>query len=191
MLAIFLLPCALVFMFGRMLGDRRHGWVILAAMLTLFGLAFAALYWAESHANPLITTLGVDAGQGNMEGKELRFGVLGSSLFATITTAASCGAVNAMHDSLMPLAGGVTMWLMQLGEVVFGSFEMKMVSIAILIGLFLVLTGTALTVMTEAGRVGILNPGPHGFSEVLYVFSSAANNNGSAVCRLIGEYPLL
>lgn len=142
--------------------------------------------------------------------------MLGSSLFATITTAASCGAVNAMHDSLMPLAGGVTMWLMQLGEVVFGgvgsglygmvlfailavflcglmigrtpeylgkkigSFEMKMVSIAILIGPFLVLTGTALSVMTEAGRVGILNPGPHGFSEVLYAFSSAANNNGSA-----------
>lgn len=225
MLAIFLLPCALVFMFGRMLGDRRHGWVILAAMLTLFGLAFAALYWAESHANPLITTLGVDAGQGNMEGKELRFGVLGSSLFATITTAASCGAVNAMHDSLMPLTGGVTMWLMQLGEVVFGgvgsglygmvlfailavflcglmigrtpeylgkkigSFEMKMVSIAILIGPFWVLTGTALSVMTEAGRVGILNPGSHGFSEVLYAFSSAANNNGSAFAGLSANTP--
>ena len=174
MLAIFLIPAALVFMFGRMVGDTRQGITILAAMTLLFVMMFTVVYWSESQSNPQLTALGVEQIAGNMEGKETRFGALESALFATITTAASCGAVNAMHDSFMPLGGGATLWLIQLGEVVFGgvgsglygmlvfailavflaglmvgrtpeylgkkigSFEMKMVSIAILITPFLV-----------------------------------------------------
>ncbi|MCG9081971.1 potassium-transporting ATPase subunit KdpA [Laribacter hongkongensis] len=225
MLSIFLLPAALVVMFGRMVGDLRQGVVLLAAMTVLFVGAFAVVYLAESQANPLLTALGAAGDSGNLEGKEVRFGVLASSLFATITTAASCGAVNAMHDSLMPLGGGMTMLLMQLGEVVFGGVgsglygmllfavlavfmaglmigrtpeylgkkigapEMKLVSVAILVGPLLVLAGTAIAVLTEAGRAGMANPGAHGFSEVLYAFSSAANNNGSAFAGLSANTP--
>ncbi|MBP8813154.1 MAG: potassium-transporting ATPase subunit KdpA [Laribacter sp.] len=225
MLSIFLLPAALVVTFGRMVGDPRQGVVLLAAMTVLFVGAFAVVYLAESQANPLLTALGAAGDSGNLEGKEVRFGVLASSLFATITTAASCGAVNAMHDSLMPLGGGMTMLLMQLGEVVFGGVgsglygmllfailavfiaglmigrtpeylgkkigapEMKMVSVAILVGPLLVLAGTAIAVLTEAGRAGMANPGAHGFSEVLYAFSSAANNNGSAFAGLNANTP--
>jgi len=231
MLSIFMIPAALCFVFGRMVGDRRQGWAIFAAMYVLFiGFAVAAIVF-EQQGNPQLAALGVDqlasttqAG-GNMEGKEVQFGIAASGLFATITTAASCGAVNAMHDSFTPLGGAVPMVLMQLGEVVFGGvgsglygmlifanmavfiaglmigrtpeylgkkievFEMKMVSIVILITPLMVLLGTAVAVMTEGGRAGILNPGAHGFSEVLYALTSAANNNGSAFAGLSANTP--
>jgi K+-transporting ATPase ATPase A chain len=226
MIAMFLIPAGLCFTFGRMVGDSRQGWAVISAMTAVFVVMAVVAIWAESQGNPLFTPLGVDqtssmlqAG-GNMEGKETRFGIVASALFATITTAASCGAVNAVHDSLTPLGGLVPMWLMQLGEVVFGgvgaglygmlifaimavfvaglmigrtpeyigkkieSFEMKMTSIVILVTPFLVLVGTAIAVMTDAGRLGIFNPGAHGFSEILYALASASNNNGSAFAGL-------
>jgi potassium-transporting ATPase potassium-binding subunit len=231
MLAIFAIPTALCFVFGRMVGDQRQGWTVLAAMTVLF-VAFAipaTLF--EQQGNPALAVLGVDQSAsatqagGNMEGKETRFGINASTLFAVITTAASCGAVNAMHDSFTPLGGAVPLVLIQLGEVVFGGVgsglygmlvfalmavfiaglmigrtpeylgkkievhEMKMVSIAILVTPLLVLIGTAIAVSSEAGRAGILNPGPHGFSEVLYALSSAANNNGSAFAGLSANTP--
>jgi K+-transporting ATPase ATPase A chain len=225
MLSIFLIPAALCIMFGRMVGDVRQGVVLLSAMTVIFVAAVATVYWAESHANPLLTQLGMDASTGNMEGKETRFGVVASSLFAVITTAASCGAVNAMHDSLMPIGGMVPMVLIKLGEVVFGgvgsglygmlvfailavflaglmigrtpeylgkkieSFEMKMISIAILATPLLVLGGTAISVIAKDGLAGMANPGAHGFSEVLYAYASAANNNGSAFAGLSANTP--
>ncbi len=225
MLSIFLIPAALCFTFGRMVGDTRQGWAVLAAMSLMFVvLAYLAMHF-EQQANPRLTQLGVDASAGNMEGKETRFGIADSGLFATITTAASCGAVNAMHDSFTPLGGLVPLVNMQLGEVVFGgvgtglygmlvfaimavfiaglmigrtpeylgkkieSFEMKMVSIAILVTPLLVLVGTAIAVMAVDGRAGIANPGAHGFSEILYAFTSAANNNGSAFAGLSANTP--
>ncbi len=231
MLSIFLIPGALCCTFGRMVGDIRQGWAVLAAMIILFVVMAVAAITFEQQGNPLFTTANVDqiasASQagGNMEGKETRFGIADSGLFATITTAASCGAVIAMHDSFTPLGGMIPLVLMQLGEVVFGgvgsglygmlvfaimaifiaglmigrtpeylgkkieAFEMKMVSIAILVTPLLVLAGTAIAVMSADGRAGILNPGPHGFSEVLYAFSSAANNNGSAFAGLSANTP--
>ena len=231
MLAIFLIPAALVFMFGRMVGDARQGWAVLAAMTAIFVVAVTLLTVQEQQGNPLLATLGVDQAVsstqpgGNMEGKEARFGIAASGLFAAITTAASCGAVNAMHDSFTPLGGLVPLVLMQLGEVVFGgvgsglygmlvfailtvfiaglmigrtpeylgkkieTFEMKMTSIAILVTPTLVLACAALAVLTEAGRAGIANPGAHGFSEILYAFTSAANNNGSAFAGLSANTP--
>jgi potassium-transporting ATPase potassium-binding subunit len=231
MISMFLIPAALCLVFGRMVGDGRQGWALLGAMTVIFvAMALIAL-WAEQHGNPLLTQLGVDQAHsalqpgGNMEGKEARLGINASALFATITTAASCGAVNAVHDSFTPLGGMVPMWLMQLGEVVFGgvgsglygmlifaimavfiaglmigrtpeyigkkiqSFEMKMTSIVILVTPFLVLVGTAIAVMAEQGKAGIFNPGAHGFSEVLYALSSAANNNGSAFAGLSANTP--
>ncbi len=225
MLSIFLIPGALCFTFGRMVGDSRQGWAVLAAMTLMFvALACIAMHY-EQQANPLLTQLGVDAGAGNMEGKESRFGIADSALFATITTLASCGAVNAMHDSFTPLGGLVPLVDMQLGEVVFGgvgtglygmlvfailavfvaglmigrtpeylgkkieSYEMKMTSIAILVTPLLVLLGTAIAVMSVDGRAGIANPGAHGFSEILYAFTSAANNNGSAFAGLSANTP--
>jgi K+-transporting ATPase ATPase A chain len=231
MLAIFLIPAALCVTFGRMVGDGRQGWAVLAAM----SLMFVAMAWMamsfEQQGNPHLAVLGVDQGVsplqsgGNMEGKETRFGIADSALFATITTAASCGAVNAMHDSFTPLGGLVPLANMQLGEVVFGgvgtglygmlvfailavfiaglmigrtpeylgkkieAYEMKMSSIAILVTPLLVLLGTAIAVMTEAGRAGIANPGAHGFSEILYALTSAANNNGSAFAGLSANTP--
>jgi potassium-transporting ATPase potassium-binding subunit len=226
MVAIFLIPAALVFSFGDIVGDCRQGHALLAAMVLIFVPAMVATTAAEQAGNPLVAKLGVDqvatAGQagGNMEGKEARFGIADSALFSTITTAASCGAVNAMHDSFTPLGGLVPMWLMQLGEVVFGgvgsglygmlvfavvavfvaglmigrtpeylgkkieTFEMQMAATAVLVTPFLVLVGTGLAVVMEPGLKGIANPGPHGFSEVLYAYSSAANNNGSAFAGL-------
>jgi potassium-transporting ATPase potassium-binding subunit len=231
MLAIFLIPAALCFVFGRMVGDIRQGWALLSAMTVIFVFMAWVAIAAEQQGNPIITHLGVDQSHtamqagGNMEGKESRFGIVASALFATITTAASCGAVNAMHDSFTPLGGLVPMWMIQLGEVVFGgvgsglygmlifaimavfiaglmigrtpeyigkkieSFEMKMTSIVILVTPFLALVGTALAVMTEHGRLGIANPGAHGFSEILYAASSAANNNGSAFAGLSANTP--
>jgi K+-transporting ATPase ATPase A chain len=231
MVSIFLIPAALCFLLGRMVGDMRQGWAVLAAMTLLFVAFVIPATWAEMQGNPQLTALGVDPvgslaqSGGNMEGKEVRFGINASTLFAVITTAASCGAVNAMHDSFTPLGGAVPMVMIQLGEVVFGGVgsglygmlvfailavfiaglmigrtpeylgkkievrEMKLVSLAILITPLLVLLGTAVALMTDAGRAGILNPGAHGFSEVLYALSSAANNNGSAFAGLSANTP--
>ncbi|MEP6546468.1 MAG: potassium-transporting ATPase subunit KdpA [Gammaproteobacteria bacterium] len=231
MIAMFLIPAALCFTFGRMVGDSRQGWAVFSAMTAIFVVMAVVAMWAEGQGNPLLTPLGVDQAHsalqagGNMEGKESRFGIVASALFATITTSASCGAVNAMHDSFTPLGGMVPMWLIQLGEVVFGgvgsglygmlifaimavfvaglmigrtpeyigkkieSFEMKMTSVVILVTPFLVLVGTAVAVMVESGRLGIFNPGAHGFSEVLYALSSASNNNGSAFAGLSANTP--
>ncbi|MFA9438668.1 potassium-transporting ATPase subunit KdpA [Uliginosibacterium sp. sgz301328] len=225
MLAIFLIPAALCLAFGRMVGDARQGVAILAAMTVIFIVMAAVAIKAEGHANPLLTALGMDGNGGNLEGKDVRFGSVASALFAVVTTAASCGAVNAMHDSFMPLGGLVPMWLIQLGEVVFGgvgaglygmlvfaieavflaglmigrtpeylgkkleSFEMKMVSVAILATPLLILGGTALAVTAGSGLAGFANPGAHGFSEALYAFSSAANNNGSAFAGLSANTP--
>ena len=231
MLSIFLIPAALCFAFGRAVGDLRQGWAVLAAMTVLFVLAVIAITPAEQAGNPLLVPLGVDQtasalqSGGNMEGKETRFGINASSLFTVITTAASCGAVNTMHDSLTPLGGMVPMVMMQLGEVVFGgtgtglygmlifailavfisglmigrtpeylgkkieAHEMKLTSIAILITPILVLAGTALAVLADAGKAGIANPGAHGFSEILYALTSAGNNNGSAFAGLSANTP--
>ncbi|HZE90216.1 MAG TPA: potassium-transporting ATPase subunit KdpA [Rhizobacter sp.] len=231
MLSIFLIPAGLVFMFGRLVGDPRQAWAVLAAMTAIFIVSVVVVTAQEQQGNPLLAQLGADqsasAAQpgGNMEGKETRFGIAASGLFAAITTAASCGAVNAMHDSFTPLGGMVPLVLMQLGEVVFGgvgsglygmlifailavfiaglmigrtpeylgkkieSFEMKMTSIAILVTPILVLAGAALAVLTDAGKAGIANPGAHGFSEIFYAFTSAANNNGSAFAGLSANTP--
>jgi potassium-transporting ATPase potassium-binding subunit len=225
MLLIFLIPAALCTTFGRMVGDSRQGWALLTAMTLMFiPLAIAAMHF-EGQGNPLMANLGVDLSPGNLEGKETRFGSAESGLFATITTLASCGAVNSMHDSFLPLGGFVTLWNMMLGEVVFGgvgtglygllvfavmavfiaglmigrtpeylgkkieAFDMKMVAIAILVTPILVLAGTAIAVTTTAGVAGIANPGPHGFTEILYAFTSAANNNGSAFAGLSANTP--
>lgn len=231
MIAIFLIPAGLCFAFGRVVGDMRQGWAVLAAMTVMFVIAVVAIIPAEHAGNPLFASLGVDQAAsalqsgGNMEGKEVRFGIDASALFAAVTTAASCGAVNAMHDSFTPLGGMVPMVLMQLGEVVFGGVgsglygmlifamlavfiaglmigrtpeylgkkievrEMKLISIAILVTPILVLAGTAVAVIAGAGKAGIANPGAHGFSEILYALSSAANNNGSAFAGLSANTP--
>ncbi|MDH6591758.1 K+-transporting ATPase ATPase A chain [Variovorax sp. TBS-050B] len=231
MLAIFLIPAGLCFAFGRVVGDIRQGWAVLAAMTAMFVVAVVVVVHAEQAGNPLLAPLGVDqvAGAlqsgGNMEGKEVRFGIDASALFAAITTAASCGAVISMHDSFTPLGGMVPMVLMQLGEVVFGGVgsglygmlvfavlavfiaglmigrtpeylgkkievrEMKLIAITILVTPVLVLAGTAVAALAGAGRAGIANPGAHGFSEVLYALSSAANNNGSAFAGLSANTP--
>jgi K+-transporting ATPase ATPase A chain len=231
MLAIALIPAALTYTFGRMVGDTRQGWALLAAMMILFVSLLSVAAYNEQRGNPALTGLGVDQAAsatqagGNMEGKETRFGIAASALFATVTTATSCGAVNGMHDSFTPLGGFVPLFQMQLGEVVFGgvgtglysmlifaivgvfiaglmigrtpeylgkkieAFEMKMSSIAILVMPFIVLTGTAVAVSVDAGRAGVGNPGTHGFSEILYAFSSAGNNNGSAFAGISANTP--
>jgi K+-transporting ATPase ATPase A chain len=231
MLSMFLIPAALCFVFGRMVGDSRQGWAVIGAMTLIFAVMALVLLSAEQKGNPVFAALHVDQAAtalqagGNMEGKETRFGIVASALFATITTAASCGAVNAVHDSFTPLGGLVPMWLIELGEVVFGgagsglygmlifaimavfiaglmigrtpeyigkkieSFEMKMTAIVILITPCLVLVGSAIAVMTTQGKLGIFNPGAHGFSEILYALSSAANNNGSAFAGLSANTP--
>ncbi|MFL6708940.1 MAG: potassium-transporting ATPase subunit KdpA [Massilia sp.] len=231
MLAIFLIPAGLCFAFGRMVGDQRQGVAVLSAMALIFLMSTVVLMGAEQTAHPQFAALGVDQAAstmqagGNMEGKETRFGIAASSLFAAVTTAASCGAVNGMHDSFTPIGGMVPLLLIQLGEVVFGgvgsglygmlvfaimavfiaglmigrtpeylgkkiqSYEMKMTAIAILVTPVLVLGGTAIAVMLDVGKAGIANPGAHGFSEILYAFSSAANNNGSAFAGLSANTP--
>jgi potassium-transporting ATPase potassium-binding subunit len=230
-LAILLIPAALCYTFGRMIGDTRQGWALLAAMTLIFVPLLVAVYIGEGVGNPVLTGLGADQVAtatnpgGNMEGKEVRFGVPNSALWAVATTSASNGSVNAMHDSFMPLSGMVPMWLIQLGEVVFGgvgsglygmimfalvtvfiaglmigrtpeylgkklgAFEIKMASIAILLPPLLVLCGTAIAVMVDAGKAGVSNPGEHGFSEILYAFSSASNNNGSAFAGISANTP--
>jgi len=231
MLALLVIPASLTYTFGRMVGDTRQGWAVLAAMSMLFVALLLTAEYNEQRGNPLLARLGVDQGAsalqpgGNMEGKEARFGIGASALFAAATTATSCGAVNSQHDSYTPLGGFVPLFQMQLGEVVFGgvgtglysilifaiigvfiaglmigrtpeylgkkieAFEMKMSSIAILVMPFIVLTGTALAVSLEAGRAAVGNPGAHGFSEILYAFSSAANNNGSAFAGISANTP--
>ena len=222
MLSILLIPAALVYTYGKMLGDTRQGWALLATMTFIFVALLAVAVWAEQGGNPAFTPLGVDQqasalqSGGNMEGKETRFGIVNSALWATATTAASNGSVDAMHDSFMPLGGLVPLFMIQLGEIIFGgvgsglygmlafvivavfvaglmvgrtpeymgkkveAYEMKMASLMLLIPILLAKVGTALAVALPAGVATIYNPGPHGFSEVLYAFSSAANNNGSA-----------
>ncbi|MBP6563884.1 MAG: potassium-transporting ATPase subunit KdpA [Neisseriaceae bacterium] len=228
---ILLIPVALCFCFGRMVGDTRQGWAIFATMTTLFVLLVMVIFYFEQQANPLFGSAidstvqpGLQAG-GNMEGKETRFGIVASALFTAVTTAASCGAVNNMHDSLMPLSGLVPMVLMQTGEIVFGGVgsglygmlllviltvfiaglmigrspeylgkkieagEMKAVSLALLTVPCLVLLGTAIASVTAVGQSGVSNPGAHGFSQILYAFTSAANNNGSAFAGLGANTP--
>ncbi|MEA3153685.1 MAG: potassium-transporting ATPase potassium-binding subunit [Betaproteobacteria bacterium] len=231
MLAILLIPAALCYTFGRMVGDTRQGWAILAAMTIVFVALLAVSVGSEQSGNPVLAKLGVDQtvsdtqSGGNMEGKETRFGIANSTLWATATTAASNGSVNAMHDSFTPLGGAVPLWLIQLGEVIYGgvgsglygmlvfaivavfvaglmigrtpeylgkkieAYEIKMSAIVVLIPLIMVLGGTALAVMIDAGRAGVANPGAHGFSEILYAFSSAGNNNGSAFAGLSANTP--
>jgi len=224
MLAILVIPAGLTITFGQMVGSRRQGLVILAAMLMLFVLAVGVTYGAENYGNPRLAALGL-SGPSAMEGKETRFGIANSALFATVTTAASCGAVNAMHDSLTPLGGLFPMLQMMLGEVVLGgvgsglygmlvfviltvfivglmvgrtpeylgkkveSREMKMATLAVLIPAAAILLGSGLAAMTEVGKSSILNPGPHGLSEILYAFSSGAGNNGSAFAGLNANTP--
>ncbi|WP_322073523.1 potassium-transporting ATPase subunit KdpA [Burkholderia cepacia] len=224
--SILIIPAALCLVFGRMIGDRRQGIAVLAAMTVAFVLAIGVEVSAEQGGNPTLAALHVDQSTGalqpggNMEGKETRFGIAQTGIFTVATTAASCGAVDTMHDSLTPLGGLVPMLLMQLGEVIYGgvgsglygmlvfallavfvaglmigrtpeyvgkkieAYEMKMVSIVVLLTPLLVLVGTSIAVLADAGKAGISNPGPHGFSEILYAFSSAANNNGSAFAGL-------
>jgi len=231
MLAILIIPAALCYTFGKMVGDTRQGWTLLIVMTIIFVALLSVAVWSEQGGNPAFASMGIDQTQtninpgGNMEGKEVRFGIVTSALWATATTAASNGSVNSMHDSYMPLGGLVPMWLMQLGEIIYGgvgsglygmlafviiavfvsglmvgrtpeylgkkieAYEMKMASIMILIPVFVVLTGTAIALMSEAGRATIYNPSTHGFSEVLYAFSSAGNNNGSAFAGLGANTP--
>lgn len=231
MLAILLIPAALCFTFGDMLGDRRQGLALLAVMVIVFVIFLALTLYAEQQGNPRLTALGLDPAAsadqpgGNMEGKEVRFGITNSALWAIATTAASNGSVNAMHDAYTPLGGLGLMVLMQLGEVIFGGvgsglyglvafaivavfvaglmvgrtpeylgkkievFEMKMVTLIILLPPLVVLFGTAVAVATGAGQSGATNPGPHGFSQILYAFSSQGNNNGSAFAGINGSHP--
>lgn len=222
MLAILLIPAALCYTFGKMVGDTRKGWAILAAMTIIFVALLSVAIWTEQIGNPSLAGLDVDVAPsdvqpgGNMEGKEVRFGIINSTIWATATTAASNGSVNSMHDSFTPLGGFVPMFLMQLGEVIYGgvgsglygmlafviiavfvaglmigrtpeylgkkieAYEMKMASLMVLIPVIIVLFGTAIAVSIPQGKEAVFNPGPHGFSEALYAFSSTANNNGSA-----------
>ena len=232
LLSILVISAALCYTFGKMVGDTRQGWAVLAAMFVIFLPLLALCYWSEQGGTPALESVGADQqagpGQagGNMEGKEIRFGIANSALWATTTTCASNGSVNSMHDSYTPLGGLVPMWLIQLGEVVFGgvgsglygmlafaiiavfigglmvgrtpeylgkkieSFEMKMAAIVILIPPIAVLVGTAVAVsFPDLAKPSIPNSGPHGFSEVLYAFSSASNNNGSAFAGLNANVP--
>ncbi len=231
LLAILMLAAALCYTFGKMVGDTRQGWAVLAAMTVIFLPLLLFGIVQEQNGNPKFAALGIDQAAtdtqagGNMEGKETRFGIVNSVLWAAATTAASNGSVNSMHGSYTPMGGFVPLILMQFGEVIYGgvgsglygmlvfvilsvfiaglmvgrtpeflgkkiqAFEMKMASIAILVPCAAVLIGTAIAVMTEAGRAGILNPGAQGFSEVLYALTSASNNNGSAFAGLTANTP--
>lgn len=246
MLALLLIPAALCFTFGRMIRDKRQAWAVIIAMMLIFVPITVVTMVAEQRGNPSIAALGVTdvasdtAPGGNMEGKEVRFGITDSAIWATATTAASNGSVNSMHDSYSALGGLGPLWMMQLGEIIFGgvgsglygmlmyvivavfiaglmvgrtpeylgkkieAFEMKMAALVILIPSAAVLVGTAVAVSTRSGTGATANPGAHGFSEILYAFSSGANNNGSAfggltvngtfysfaigICMLIGRY---
>jgi K+-transporting ATPase ATPase A chain len=227
MLAILLIPAALCYSFGKMVGDTRQGWAVLASMTFIFCVLLGVALWTEHSKNPALDSIAgagstpdVLSPPGNMEGKEVRFGAVNSAIWATATTSASNGSVNSMHDSFMPLGGMVPMWLLQLGEVIYGgvgsglygmlifviiavfaaglmvgrtpeylgkkieAYEMKMSTLVVLIPVLAVLLGTAIAVLFRQGTSSVLNPGPHGFSEILYAFSSAGNNNGSAFAGL-------
>jgi K+-transporting ATPase ATPase A chain len=244
--AILLIPSALCYTFGKMVGAGRKGVSILIAMTLMFLPLLGLAIWAELGGNPAFTGMGIDQGTtsiqpgGNMEGKEVRFGIMPSALFAVVTTVTSCGAVNSMHDSFTPLGGLVPLFNMMLGEVVYGGvgsglygmlvfviiamfiaglmvgrtpeylgkkiepYEMKLATIIILIPIILILSGTAIAVLVDPGRTAVFNPGPHGFSEILYAFTSGSQNNGSAfgglsanslfyniaiaICMFIGRY---
>ncbi len=189
MLAIFLIPTALCFAFGEVTGDRRQGRMLLWAMSVIFVICVGVVMWAEVQGNPHLLALGTDSSI-NMEGKESRFGVLVSSLFAVVTTAASCGAVIAMHDSFTALGGMVPMWLMQIGEVVFGGVGSGLYGMMLFVLLAVFIAGLMIGRTPEyLGKKIDVNAGPHGFSEVLYAVSSAANNNGSAFAGLSANSP--
>jgi K+-transporting ATPase ATPase A chain len=225
MLSIFSLGAGLTWTFGKAVGNTRQGWAILAAMMILFTAGATTAYIAESAGNPIHHAMGVDASAGNMEGKEVRFGTAASALFATVTTDASCGAVNAMHDSFTPIGGFVPLFNIQLGEIIIGgvgsglygfllfailaifvaglmvgrtpeyvgkkieSREVKLAVLAIAILPLSILGFTALASVSPHGLEGLLNHGPHGFSEMLYAFSSATGNNGSAFAGLTASNP--
>jgi len=223
MLSIFLIPSGLTYYLGRMVRNQKHGWAVWGAMAILFVAAVLVCWWAESSGNPRVHTLGVHPAGGNMEGKEVRFGIFNSALFATITTAASCGAVNSMHDSFTPLGGLIPLFNIQLGEVVFGgvgaglygmlvfvvlavfltglmvgrtpeylgkkieSYDVKVSVLAVMILIFSILGFSAWASMSKWGLEGLNNAGPHGLSEMLYAYSSATGNNGSAFAGLSGN----
>lgn len=225
MLSIFLIPSGLTYYLGRVVKNQRHGWAVWASMALMFTVGFAVCYWSEAAGNPRFEALGIDMSMGNMEGKEVRFGIANSALFATITTAASCGAVNAMHDSFTALGGLVPMLNMQLGEVIFGgvgaglygmlifvvlaifiaglmigrtpeylgkkieSYDVKAAALAILVTAISILGFSAWAAVSTWGVAGLNNGGPHGFSEMLYAFSSATANNGSAFAGLTANTP--
>ena len=221
-MAILLIPAALCYTFGKMVNDTRQGWAILSAMTIIFVVMLSVCVWSEQAGNPALNNMNINQSAtstqsgGNMEGKEVRIGAANSALWATATTAASNGSVDSMHDSFTPLGGLVPMWLIQLGEVVYGgvgsglygmlafviiavfiaglmigrtpeylgkkieSYEMKMAALMVLIPVLLSLLGTAIAVVSASGQSAVANPGVHGFSEILYAFSSTSNNNGSA-----------
>jgi len=224
-LSIFLIPAGLTYHLGRVVKSQKHGWAVFSAMLVLFLAGALVCWWAEASGNPRLSQIGVSSYQGNMEGKEVRFGTFGSALFATVTTDASCGAVNAMHDSFTPLGGLVPMANIQLGEVVFGgvgaglygmlvfvvlavflaglmvgrtpeylgkkieAYDVKMSVLAVLVLIFTILGFTAWAAASKWGLAGLNNSGPHGLSEMLYAFSSAVGNNGSAFAGLSANTP--
>ncbi len=217
---IIAIPAGLTYTFGRLAGDTRQGWAVWAAMAAIFVLGLATALVVEKGGNPLFARFGVDQAGGNLEGKEVRFGTVPSVMFAVVTTAVACGAVNTMHDSLLPLTGGVAMFNMQLGEIIFGgvgsglygmlifailavfiaglmvgrtpeylgkkvqSFETRMAVLFVLAGTAPILVFTALASVSEEGTRAVFNPGPHGFSEILYAYSSTTGNNGSAFAGL-------
>ena len=225
MLSIFLIPAGLTYYLGRMVGHQKHGWSVWTAMFLLFLVGVLVCWQAEAHGNPRLAALGIDQTCGNLEGKEVRFGIFNSALFATVTTDASCGAVNAMHDSFTPLGGLVPLFNIHLGEVIFGgvgaglfgilifvvlaiflaglmvgrtpeylgkkieSFDVQVAALAILVPIVLLLGFTALAASTQWGVKALGNAGPHGFSEILYAYSSTIMNNGSAFAGLSGNTP--
>ena len=225
MFLIFAIPGALTYTFGRMANDQKQGWALFGAMAVLFLAGVTAAYWAEARGNPILTSLGVSGSPGNMEGKEVRFGIANSALYATATTDASCGAVNAMHDSFTPLGGLVPLFNLQLGEVVFGGVgaglygmlvmavlsvfiaglmvgrtpeylgkkietrEVKLAMLYVLVFPLAILTFAAWSAVAPYGVSSIANPGPHGLSEILYAFTSAAGNNGSAFAGISANTP--
>jgi K+-transporting ATPase ATPase A chain len=220
MLSIFLIPSGLTYYLGRMVKNQRHGWAVWSAMAAIFLVGLMVCWWAEATGNPRFQALGVDASYGNMEGKEVRFGIFNSALFATVTTDASCGAVNSMHDSYTPLGGLIPMLNIQLGEVIFGgvgaglygmlvfvvlavflaglmvgrtpeylgkkieAYDVKASVLYIMVPVFTTLGFTAWAVVSGWGLAGLNNTGPHGFAEILYAYSSATGNNGSAFAGL-------
>jgi K+-transporting ATPase ATPase A chain len=225
MFLVFAIPGALTYTFGRMARDQRQGWVLFGAMTVLFLAGVTTAYWAEARGNPILTSPGVDGGLGNTEGKEIRFGIASSALYATVTTDASCGAVNAMHDSFTPLGGLVPLFNIQLGEVVFGGVgaglygmlvmailsvfiaglmvgrtpeylgkriearEVKLALLYVLVFPLVVLSFAAWSAVAPYGVSSITNPGPHGLSQILYAFTSAGANNGSAFAGIAANTP--